>query len=333
MTRRAKIIATGHYAPERVVPNSYFNEMYKEDVDTFLKANRNIYERRYASGAQVTSDLVVEAANRALTAAGLTAAQLDLIIVSTDTPDYISPSTSSVVQYKLGAVNAGTFDINTACAGFVTAVDVGSKFIVSDTHYKYVLVVGAYLMSRYLDFSDKKIATLFADGAGAAILSVSDDETGILHTKLFTDGQYHDYMGIYSGGTAIPVTPQAIVNKDHLLRFAKKIPLETNATYWPKFITEVAAATGIAIPDISTFLFTQININSINQTLDAIGVPHDRSHNVMNKYGYTGSAAIGMAMDDAVLHHRMKKNDIVFLVSSGGGMAMAVSAIRWSYNS
>jgi 3-oxoacyl-[acyl-carrier-protein] synthase-3 len=331
--RKAKIIATGHYAPERVVPNSFFNEMYKEDVDAFLKVNRNIYERRYASDAQVTSDLVVEAARKALAAATLTAADLDLIIVSTDTPDYISPSTASVVQYKLGAVNAGTFDINTACAGFVTAVDVGSKFIVSDDQYKHVLVVGAYLMSRYLDFSDKKIATLFADGAGAAILTPSTDETGILHTKLLTDGQYHDYMGIYAGGTAIKVTEQAIANKDHLLRFAKKIPLETNATYWPKLITEVARTIDIPVSEVSTFFFTQININSINQTLDTLGISHDRSHNVMNKYGYTGSAAIGMAMDDAVLHHRLKKDDIVFLVSSGGGMAMAVSAIRWAYNS
>jgi 3-oxoacyl-[acyl-carrier-protein] synthase-3 len=330
--KKAKIIATGHYAPERVVPNSYFNDLYKEDVDSFLRENRNIYERRYAADDQVTSDLVVEASKKALAAANLRPSDLDLIIVSTDTPDYISPSTASVVQHKLGAVNAGSFDINTACAGFVTAVDVGSKFIVSDDQYKHVLVVGAYLMSRYLDFSDKKIATLFADGAGAAILSPSDDECGVLRTKLFTDGQYHDFMGIYAGGTYIKSSHAAIDNNDHLLRFAKKIPLETNATYWPRFINEVAGAIHQPVSEIDHFFFTQININSINQTLDALSMPHTKSHNVMNKYGYTGSAAIGMALDDAVLRHRMKKNDLVFLVSSGGGMAMAVSAIRWGYD-
>lgn len=332
MTPRAAIIATGHYAPDRVVPNAYFNEMYREDVDTFLKANRNIHERRYAADTQVTSDLVVEAARRALTAAGLTPADLDLIIVSTDTPDYISPSTASVVQHKLGAVNAGSFDINTACAGFVTAVDAGSRFAANDPQYRYVLVAGAYLMSRYLDFSDKKIATLFADGAGAAILAPSSDGSGVLHTKLFTDGQYHDYMGIYAGGTAIPVTEQAIARRDHLLRFAKKIPLETNATYWPRFITEVAQHIGLPVSAAARFFFTQININSINQTLDALGLPHDRSHNVMHKYGYTGSAAIGMALDDAVQQHLLRKGDLIYLVSSGGGMAMAVSAVRWGYD-
>jgi 3-oxoacyl-[acyl-carrier-protein] synthase-3 len=330
--KKAKIIATGHFAPERVIPNSYFNDLYKEDVDSFLKENRNIYERRYATDDQVTSDLVVEAAKKAIAAANLRPSDLDLIIVSTDTPDYISPSTASVVQHKLGAVNAGSFDINTACAGFVTALDVGSKYIVSDDQYEHVLVVGAYLMSRYLDFSDKKIATLFADGAGAAILTPSNDECGVLHTKLFTDGQYHDYMGIYAGGTYIKSSHAAIDNNDHLLRFAKKIPLETNATYWPRFITEVAAAINQPVSGIDHFFFTQININSINQTLDALSLPHALSHNVMNKYGYTGSAAIGMALDDAVLHHRIKKNDLVFLVSSGGGMAMAVSAIRWGYD-
>lgn len=330
--KKAKIIATGHYAPERIVPNSYFNDLYKEDVDSFLKTNRNIYERRYASDEQVTSDLVVEAAKKALTAANLQPNDLDLIVVASDTPDYISPSTASVVQYKLGALNAGTFDINTACAGFVTAVDVGSKFIVSDEQYTHVLVVGAYLMSRYLDFSDKKIATLFADGAGAAILSPSNDECGVLHTKLFTDGQYHDYMGIYAGGTAIKITEQAIANKDHLLRFAKKIPLETNATYWPRFINEVAEAIQQPVSSIDRFFFTQININSINETLDKLSLPHEKSHNVMNKYGYTGSAAIAMALDDAVLNHKLKKNDLIFLVGSGGGMALAVSAIRWAYD-
>jgi 3-oxoacyl-[acyl-carrier-protein] synthase-3 len=330
--KKAKIIATGHYAPERIVPNSYFNDLYKEDVDSFLKTNRNIYERRYASDKQVTSDLVVEAAKKTLTAANLQPKDLDLIVVASDTPDYISPSTSAVVQYKLGAINAGSFDINTACAGFVTAVDVGSKFIVSDEQYKHVLVVGAYLMSRYLDFSDKKIATLFADGAGAALLCPSHDECGVLHTKLFTDGQYHDYMGIYAGGTAIKITEQAIANKDHLLRFEKKIPLETNATYWPRFISEVAEAIQQPVSSIDKFFFTQININSINETLDKLSLPHEKSHNVMNKYGYTGSAAIAMALDDAVLNHKIKNNDLIFLVSSGGGMAMAVSAIRWAYD-
>jgi 3-oxoacyl-[acyl-carrier-protein] synthase-3 len=254
-----------------------------------------------------------------------------LIIVATDTPDYISPSTASRVQYLLGASNAGFFDLNTACAGFVTALDTGAKFIAVDEQYEYVLVVGVYLMSRYLDFSEKKIATLFADGAGAVVIARSNDESGFLGTILYGNGQYHDYMGIYAGGTYKKLSQEVLTNKDHLLRFAKKIPPETNATFWPPLIHKLADKIQMNPSDVNRYFFTQININSINETLDELNLPHERAHNVMDKYGYTGSACIPMALDDAVSNHLLNKGDIIFLVSSGGGMAMALSALRWGY--
>jgi 3-oxoacyl-[acyl-carrier-protein] synthase-3 len=329
---RATILGTGSYAPERIVPNAYFNDLYDEDVDSFLRENRNILQRHFAADEEATSDLAVAAGRKALVAAGITAAQVDLIIVSTDTPDYISPSTASRVQYLLGAVNAGFFDLNTACAGFVTALDTGAKFIAADTHYRYVLVVGAYLMSRYLDFSEKKIATLFADGAGAVVLGRSHDENGVLGAVLYGDGQYHDYMGIYAGGTAKPLSPDVLERKDHLLQFVKKIPLETNATFWPRLIRTLGERLHMDPHAVDRYFFTQININSINDTLAALGLPPERAHNVMDRFGYTGSACIPMALDDAVQNHLLKKGNLVFLVSSGGGIAMAVAAVRWSYD-
>ena len=330
--RRAEIIGTGMYAPERIVPNSEFNTMYNMDVDSFLRANRNIFERHYMAENQATSDLIVPAAREALTNAGITPDQLNLIIISTDTPDYISPSTASVVQYKLGASNAGTFDINTACAGFVTALDVAGKFIVADEQYKHILVAGGYGMSKYLDFSDHKIATLFADGAGAVVVRATTDDVGILTSKLIADGQYHDYMGIYAGGTFMPTTKDVIDRKDNLLRFAKKIPLETNATYWPRLVNELLGRMNKQAQEVERYFFTQININSINETLDKIGVTHEKSHNIMDRFGYTGSACIPMAMADAVRQHKLKKGDLVMMVGSGGGMAMASLALRWSYD-
>jgi 3-oxoacyl-[acyl-carrier-protein] synthase-3 len=174
---------------------------------------------------------------------------------------------------------------------------------------------------------------LFADGAGAVVLARSKSEDGLMGTVYHGDGQYHDYMGIYAGGTFKKITHEVIENKDHLLRFAKKIPLETNATFWPMLVKKLAGRLGIDPKSVDRYLFTQININSINESLDILGVPRERAHNVMNKYGYTGSACIPMAMDDAATNHVLKANDIVFLVSSGGGMSMAVSALRWSYNS
>ena len=145
--RNSKIIATGHYAPERIIPNVYFNELLGEDVDTWLRENLTIRERRWCSDDQSTADLCVEAAGKTLKTAGISADKLDLLIIATDTPEYISPSTASVVQNRIGAINAGTFDINSACAGFVTALDTAGKFIQADEQYTYILVIGAYAMS------------------------------------------------------------------------------------------------------------------------------------------------------------------------------------------
>jgi len=329
---RATIIGTGLYAPERVISNQYFNEMYKKDIDTFLKTQRNIHERRWMREDQATSDLIVPAAEEALKNAKLTANDIDLIVVATDTPDYLSPSTAAVVQYKLRAKNAGTFDINSACAGFVTALDLASKYIAADPKYKNILVVGAYGMSKYLNFEDFKIATLFADGASAAVVSRSTSESGILASELYTDGQYHDYMGVYAGGTAQPITHQVIENRGHLLSFAKKIPIETNGTHWPRLTRVLLDRIHRKPEEIKHFFLTQINIQSINEALDNLNLPRERSHNIMDRFGYTGSAAVGMALADAARSHKLKKGDLIFLLGSGGGLSMAALAMEWGYD-
>ncbi len=330
--RKAAIVATGLYHPEKKVTNQFFNELYKKDIDSFLVEKRNIRQRYFMSENQTTSDLVVEASQKALSSCGLSPKDIDLIIVATDTPDYISPSTASVVQNKLQAINAGTFDVNTACAGFVTALDIASKYIACDEKYQNVLVVGAYGMSKYLNWDDYKIASLFADGAGAVILQPSKNYTGILATELYTDGQYHDYMGIYAGGTFKPVTHEVIEKKEHLLNFAKKIPLETNSVNWPRLTRKILGKIHKTEKDVKKFFLTQINIGTINEALDKLGLPHTCSHNVMDKFGYTGSACIPMALADAENQHLLKKGDLLFLLGSGGGVSMAALAMEWSYD-
>ncbi|MBE0643106.1 MAG: ketoacyl-ACP synthase III [Bacteroidetes bacterium] len=334
--RNAIITGTGLYVPGEPIPNAVFDQRHHQEIDAFLRENRNIYQRYYMSEDQATSDLIVPAARDALAEAGIGADALDLIIVSTDTPDYISPSTAAVVQHRLGAVNAGVFDVNTACAGFVTALDIAWKYIRSDAQYRHILVVGAYGMSKYLDQDDYRIATLFADGAGAVVLSAREDNedvvTGVLASTLYADGSYHDYMGIYGGGTRIPASHASVDAKDTLLRFARKIPPETNPRHWPRLVRTVLGRIGKTPQDVKTYFFTQININSIRQTLDILEVPHDRSHNVMDKFAYTGSACIPMAIADAADAHRLAEGDLVMLVGSGGGIAMAALALGWSYN-
>ncbi|MGE5432099.1 MAG: 3-oxoacyl-ACP synthase III family protein [Syntrophomonadaceae bacterium] len=327
--RNAKIAGSGAYAPEKVVPNSYFNEILGEDVDTWLRENLTIRERRWTREDESTADLCTEAAKCALERAGIKPEQLKLLIVATDTPEYISPSTASVVQYRIGAANAGTFDINTACAGFVTALNTGANFIRADENIDYVMVIGAYAMSKYLNLKDKKTVTLFADGAGAVILQATESESeGYLTSSLYSEGQYADWMGIYAGGTHQPLNQEVLNNKDHLLKFVKKFPKEVNPTTWTRMIIEGCAKLGITPEDINQFFFTQININTIWETLDNLNVERSRAHTIMDRYGYTGSACIPMAFDDARKQGKLKNGDLVCFMGSGGGLAFAMAIYR-----
>lgn len=326
----AKITSTGFYVPERLVPNSYFNDLYKQDVDTFLRQKRNITQRYFMSPEQSTSDLIVPAATQALNKAGIGPEELDLIIVATDTPDFMSPSTAAVVQHKIKAINAGAFDINAACAGFVTALDVGSNFIRARQYNQNILVIGAYAMSKFLDFDDYKIATLFADGAGAVVLqSTPNQEEGILSSYFWADGSYKDAMGIYAGGSAYPISPEAMEKHDHLLKFHRRIPPEFNSTHWPRVIQRILEPLGYLPKDVKHYLLTQINIDSIHQTLDVLEQPHSKSHNIMDRFGYTGSACLPMALADADEQGLLKKGDLIAMVGSGGGISMGGVALRW----
>lgn len=326
----AILISSGAYAPERVVPNSYFNELLGEDVDTWLRENVHIYERRWTGPDQSTADLAEAAARQALERAGVRPDQLDLIVISTDTPEFVSPSTASVLQHRLGATRAGTFDINTACAGFVTALDMGAKYIRADEQYQYVLIIGAYNMSKYLNLEDKKTVTLFADGAGAVLLRRDNGAggRGLLASKLLTEGQYNGWMGIYAGGAHQPVTPEIVAEKKHLLQFVRKFPKELNPEKWTELINLLSERVGVSPQEVDQYFITQININSIWETLDGLGLPRERAHTIMHQYGYTGSACIPMAFNDAWEKGKVKENDLLYFIGSGGGLAFAAAAVR-----
>lgn len=331
--RKVFISGTGLYHPEKLVPNSYFNDRYKMDIDTFLREKRNIFQRYFMSEEQATSDLIIPAVERAIASAGISKDEIDLLIVATDTPDYLSPSTASVVQHKMGLKNAGTFDLNSACAGFVSALDVASKYLIADERYQNIVVVGAYGMTKYLNWDDYKIASLFADGAGAVVVRAAKNQAhGLLASKLFTDGQFHDYMGIYGGGTHMPITQEVVAKKGHLLNFAKKIPLETNSTHWPRLVNILLDRAGKTVKDVDHFFLTQINIGTINETMGILGVDPKKSYNIMDRYGYTGSACIPMAIADAANQHKLKKGDFLLLLGSGGGVAMGSIALEWAYD-
>jgi len=327
--RNAAIIACGAYAPEKVITNQYFDQVLDEDVSTWLEENVHVFERRWAGEEESTADLAENAAVQALERAGLSADNIDLIIIATDTPEFVSPSTASVVQHRLGAVNAGTFDINTACAGFVTALDIGSKYIMADEQYNHVLVVGAYAMSKYLNKEDKKTVTLFADGAGAVVLkSVATKTQGFQGSELISKGEYNRWMGIYAGGTHQPITSAVMERHEHQLQFVKKFPKELNPEIWSSMAQRLCARNDMSPQAVNRYFITQININSIWETLDRLGVDRELGHTIMQKYGYTGSACIPMAFNDAWEKGLVKVGDMVFFIGSGGGLAFASAAFR-----
>ncbi|OYT71943.1 MAG: 3-ketoacyl-ACP synthase [Chloracidobacterium sp. CP2_5A] len=331
MTRCAYILSTGGYAPAQVVPNAVFDARFGESIDEWLRANVGIRERRYMAADETTSDLAVAAARQALERAGLDAADLDLIIVATDTPDYLSPATASVVQAKLGARRAGTFDLNAACAGWVTALNQAALTMAADADYRRALVVGGYGMSRFLDPNDKYTATLFADGAGAVILAAGD-KPGFLAGKLQAVGEFHDGMGIYTGGAFRPCTPETLAAfGPPRVQFVRKFPRAFNTEYWPALIQATLNKAKLSLADVDWFLFTQINLRTIEMVMTMLGQPIEKTHWVMDKWGYTGSACLPMALDDLAMTRRgLKPGQTVMFCASGGGIALAASLWRWA---
>lgn len=326
----ARIIGTGSYVPEKILTNDDLSGMLGEDINEFVSQVIGIRERHVCAEDESTADLAEAASLKALAAAGITPEQLDLIILATDTPEQLSPATSVVVQHRIGAKNAGTFDVNCACSGFVTALDTASKFIIADADYKYVLVIGAYAMSKYLDWNDKKTATIFADGAGAVIVQASQERPGFLASKLLADGAFADYMGIYAGGTRMPVTEKVLSEgRWTKVRFAQRYPPEVNIEGWPKIIREVLTKANLRLDDVGLFLFTQVNLSTIKEVMRILDLPLERTHTIMQKWGYTGSACIPMVLDDAVREGKVKAGDNLIMCASGGGLNMACVALRW----
>jgi 3-oxoacyl-[acyl-carrier-protein] synthase-3 len=328
--RHATITATGSYVPDRVVTNDELSERLGEDIDDFVSNVLGIRERRFCAEDESTADLAEAAGRQALETAGVAPEEVDLLIVSTDTPEYVTPATSAVVQHRLGLEEAGVFDLNSACAGFVTALDVAAKYLRADERYRKILVVAAYAMSKYLDLDDKKTATIFADGAGAVLVEPAG-RPGVLASELRADGSYAGYMGVYAGGTAEPVDREVLEEgvRNHV-RFVHKYPPEVNEEGWPDIVRQLLDRVGRSTRDVDLYLFTQVNRSTIQAVMERLGEPMEKAHTVMGEWGYTGSACIAMALDDAVRKDRLSEGDLVAMTASGAGLSMGSLLMEWN---
>jgi 3-oxoacyl-[acyl-carrier-protein] synthase-3 len=241
-----------------------------------MEASSGIKTRWYAPRDWCTSDLAVLGAQEALKSAGIKPEDLDLIILGTDTPDYITPSTSVVVQYKLGAKNAGTFDVSCACAGFPTGLSVAAGLIATNPAYKYILVIGAYMMSK-LAAQDDPMLFFYGDGAGAAVLT-GDSQPGFISSAFLADGSFHQFWGIYSGATYEPATVESVQAGRTNVRFLQRYPPEVNVVGWEKLMRSLAERGPFDLQDINLAIFTQVRLPTIEEVMGLLGLPMTKTH-------------------------------------------------------
>ncbi|MGE3843440.1 MAG: 3-oxoacyl-ACP synthase III family protein [Vicinamibacterales bacterium] len=329
MAGHAAIVSSGRNLPPIAVSNDTlrerFNARLPEFVDKMEEAS-GIQCRWHASEDATTSDVALPAARQAIQRAGLQPADLDLIILGTDSPDYITPATSVVLQHKLGASRAGTFDVGCACASFPTALASGAGLIATNARIRNVLVVGAYLMHKLAD-PDDPMTFFYGDGAGAVVLQPRD-APGFIGAAFQADGAYHGHWGLYSGGTAEPATEDSVKAGRTRVRMLQRYPPEINHEGWPRLVRKLAADSGFAVADIDFIIFTQVRRPSIELVMADLGLPMERTQTVMEEWGYTGSACIPMALDAALEANRIRPGNLLVLVGSGVGYNQAAVALR-----
>ncbi len=329
MPRYGTILSTGRYLPEIEVSNATLRQRFEKSVPGFVDKMEEataIRTRWYAPESWSTSDLALPAARQALERAGRKPEDVDLIILGTDSPDYITPATSVVLQHKLGAKNAGTFDIGCACASFPTGLATAAGLVAANPGLRTVLVVGVYLMHRLADPNDPMVF-FYGDGAGAAVVGPAE-KPGFIASAMQADGSYHHHWGIFSGGTAEPASEASLKAGKTKVRMVDRYPPEVNEQGWPQVVRRLAQDGGFAIKDIGFIIFTQVRKPTIQKVMAGLGLPMERTHTVMEEFGYTGSACIPIALDHAIEKGKIKPDSLLVLVGSGVGYNQAGVAFR-----
>ena len=325
--RTVSIIGTGSYLPEKVLTNAEL-EKTVETSDEWITTRTGIRERRIAAEDETTSDLASKAALCAMENAGITADEIDLIIVATITPDMFFPSTACFVQTKIGAKKAACFDVGAACAGFLYALEIAQQFITSHT-YDTILVIGAEKLSSIVDWTDRNTCVLFGDGAGAAVLRHRGGTHGVISTYMASDGGLSDILYIPGGGSRFPIT------KDNADQRLNCIKMNGKETYKHAVISmldatnRALAAANLKASDLACIIPHQANLRIIEAIADRMNVPLERFMINLDRYGNTSAGAVAIALDEANRTGRMKEGDYILLVVFGGGLTWASSVIQW----
>ena len=328
---QTRIIGTGSYLPERVISNREVGEPVGVDAAAVQRLT-GIRERRWASPEQAPSDLAAEAGRQALAIAGLAAADVDGIVVSTTSADMAFPSTACLVQRLLACRNVPAFDISASCSGFLYGLSMADVLIRSG-QLKTCLVAAAEVKSRTLDRTDVDTTLLFGDGAGAVVVRAetvsSHPSRGLLGVRLHADGSGHDYIGIPAGGSRTPTTQDTLKAKGHTLRM-KGAPLFRQAVRrLEEAVRDVVKEFGIDLQDVQQVVLHQANARILEQVARRLKIPAERICSVIEHYGNTSSASLPIALDHAVRAGSIRPNDLVVLGTFGGGLTWATGIVRW----
>jgi len=325
---RARIIGTGSSLPNKILTNAELERMVDTN-DDWITTRTGIKQRRIAAEGEFTSTFAVEASRRALEMAGISADELDLIILGTVTPDFPLPSTACIIQHEIGARKAAAFDISAACSGFVYGLSIADKYIRSGIAKK-ALVVGAEVLSRIVDWTDRNTCILFGDGAGAAVVDVSDNDKGILSTHIYSNGSFWETLYQVGSGSRNPATSKRTIDERLLYLRMEGTDVFKHAVRAMEEAACAALSANAMLPsDISLFIPHQANKRIIDATSKRLGLTEDKVFVNLHNYGNTSAASIPIALDEANRAGRLTSGDIVLLDAFGGGFTYGSALMRW----
>jgi 3-oxoacyl-[acyl-carrier-protein] synthase-3 len=324
---RAGILGTGHSYPEGILTNAALEKIV-ETSDDWITTRTGIKQRRKAAPGEYTSQFAVRAASQAIKRAGLQPEDIDLILCATVTPDQILPSTGCIIQAELGANKAAAMDIVAACSGFLYGLTMAETMIRTGQS-KYALVIGAEVLTQYVDYTDRQTCVLFGDGAGAAVLGPVDDGHGILAARIRSDGRYLEQLYSPGGGTRRPASPETLAAGDHFFKMKGNELFKVAVRSMAEISREVLEEAGLKADDVKIFIPHQANQRITDAVANKLNVEDARVYSNIAMHGNTSSASIPIGLDECVEAGRIEKDDLVLLASFGGGVTWGAVLMRW----